>query len=62
MVHPLIKISKSLLGKEQGQTLVEYALILVLISIVVVVILQLLGIDLINLFTNIRATILGSST
>ena len=54
---------KDFLGKfspEEGQGLVEYALILVLVSVVVIVVLQLLGVEVGTIFntitTNLQAT------
>jgi len=41
------------LSREEGQGLVEYALILVLVAIVVIVILALLGPAIGNIFSNI---------
>jgi pilus assembly protein Flp/PilA len=41
------------LPREEGQGLVEYALILVLVAIVVIVILALLGPTIGNIFSNI---------
>ena len=41
--------------EEKGQTLIEYALILLLISIVVIVVLRLVGTDIQNVFNNIRS-------
>jgi pilus assembly protein Flp/PilA len=41
------------LPREEGQGLVEYALILVLVAIVVIVILRLLGTSVGNIFSNI---------
>ncbi len=54
---------KELLGRirlgvhqeEKGQTLIEYALIILLISIVVIVVLGLLGGDINDVFQTIRA-------
>ena len=43
--------------KEQGQGLVEYALILVLVAVVVIVILALLGPAIGNIFSNIVNTL-----
>ena len=48
--------------EEVGQTLIEYALIVLLISIVVIVVLGLLGGDVNNVFTTIRNTFSGAST
>ena len=41
------------LPREEGQGLVEYALILVLIAVVVIVVLQLLGTRVSGIFSNI---------
>lgn len=43
--------------KERGQGLVEYALILVLVSIVVIVVLALLGPAIGNIFSTIMASL-----
>ena len=58
-----IKYSLLRLGvaDEGGQTLIEYALLVVLIAIVVIVALTLLGPIIANVFTNI-GTILDSGT
>lgn len=40
-------------AKEKGQGLVEYALILVLVSIVVIVVLAIMGPSISNIFQNI---------
>jgi pilus assembly protein Flp/PilA len=45
------------LPREEGQGLVEYALILVLVAIVVIVILALLGPAIGNIFSNIVSAI-----
>ncbi|MBP7999858.1 MAG: pilus assembly protein [Chloroflexi bacterium] len=47
------------LHKEQGQGLVEYALVLVLVSIVVIAILALLGPQIGIVFSQIRNTLAG---
>ncbi len=44
---------RSFFAKEEGQGLVEYALILVLISIVVIVIMRALGTQVGNVFTEV---------
>jgi pilus assembly protein Flp/PilA len=46
---------RSFFAKEEGQGLVEYALILVLIAIVVIGILSLLGTQVSNVFTNVSS-------
>ncbi len=43
--------------KEKGQGLIEYALILVLIAVVVIVVLRLLGPQIGGIFSNINSTI-----
>jgi pilus assembly protein Flp/PilA len=50
-------IAMLFLPREEGQGLVEYALILVLVAIVVIVILALLGPAIGNIFSNIVANI-----
>ncbi|MEP7290729.1 MAG: Flp family type IVb pilin [Chloroflexota bacterium] len=45
------------LPREEGQGLVEYALILVLVAVVVIVILALLGPAIGNIFSNIVNTL-----
>jgi pilus assembly protein Flp/PilA len=47
--------------KEEGQTLVEYALIIVLVSVVVVGTLGLLGDEINNVFTTITGELGGAS-
>ena len=47
--------------KEKGQTLIEYALILLLISIVVILVLSLLGIEIQAVFETIRNTLSTAS-
>lgn len=47
-------------AKEKGQGLVEYALIIVLIAIVVIVALGLLGDQITNVFENITNTLGGA--
>jgi pilus assembly protein Flp/PilA len=46
-------IARSLERDEDGQGMVEYALILVLIAIVVIVVLQVVGKQVNNIFSNI---------
>ena len=46
-----------LVGNEQGQSMVEYALILVLVSIVVIVILLTMGNQIQNVFSNVVAAL-----
>lgn len=46
--------------REEGQGLVEYALILVLVAVVVIVVLTLLGPAIGNIFSNIACTLNAS--
>ena len=55
-------VSRIRAQEEKGQTLIEYALIVLLISIVVIVVLGLLGGDVNNVFTTIRNTFSGAGT
>jgi pilus assembly protein Flp/PilA len=48
---------RGLLHKEEGQGMVEYALILVLVSIVVIVILLTMGGRIQNVFSNVVAAL-----
>jgi pilus assembly protein Flp/PilA len=51
-----VKFGKSRNGQE-GQGMVEYALILVLVSIVVIVILLTMGNQILNVFSNVVAAL-----
>ena len=53
-------LSRIWADEEKGQTLIEYALIVLLISIVVIVVLGFLGEDVNNVFTTIRTTFSGA--
>jgi len=55
MLSSLIWKLRSALQREEGQGMVEYALILVLVSIVVILILTLLGGTIKNVFSDIVA-------
>ncbi len=46
--------------REEGQGLVEYALILVLVAIVVIAILALLGPQIANIFSQVTAGLAGT--
>jgi pilus assembly protein Flp/PilA len=48
---------KSLASRKSGQGMVEYALILVLVSIVVIIILLTMGKQLKNVFSNVVAAL-----
>ena len=56
-VTNLIWKLRGLLHKEEGQGMVEYALILVLVSIVVIVILLTMGGQIKNVFSNVVAAL-----
>jgi pilus assembly protein Flp/PilA len=58
MLYPLIFWAKQFFGKkEEGQTLIEYALLVVLIAIIVIVALQALGPTIRSVFQNINANL-----
>ena len=52
-IHPMEESIMLYLPREEGQGLVEYALILVLVAVVVIVILALMGPAIGNIFSNI---------
>lgn len=56
------KLSKSSLKREEGQGLVEYALILVLVSVVVIVILSQMGPAVGNIFSGVVTALNGGGT
>ena len=49
----------NLFKREEGQTLTEYALIIVLVSIAVIIMLTALGVDIGAVFTSISGTLQG---
>ena len=49
----MLKHYLNLVNREEGQGLVEYALILVLVAVVVIVTLQLIGTEVNNVFNTI---------
>ena len=53
------KISRIFPQEEKGQTLIEYALIVLLIAIVVIAMLSILGVDIGGVFTSISTTLTG---
>ena len=50
------------LEREEGQALVEYALILALIAIVSIVVLQLLGVNVSRIFNKVNTALSGVAT
>jgi pilus assembly protein Flp/PilA len=50
------------LDREEGQALVEYALILALIAIVSIVVLQLLGVNVSRIFNKVNTALSGVAT
>jgi pilus assembly protein Flp/PilA len=50
---------RGLLDREEGQGLVEYALILVLVAIVVIAVLSLMGAQIQNAFRDVTNTLAG---
>ncbi len=61
MFKALLSLAKTKKQAEQGQGLVEYALILVLVAVVVIVILAQLGPGIGNIFSTVNAALQGSS-
>ncbi|MFC1959825.1 Flp family type IVb pilin [Chloroflexota bacterium] len=51
---------KAYLNSEEGQGLVEYALILVLVAVVVIIILTLLGPQIGNMFSAVQSELLAA--
>jgi pilus assembly protein Flp/PilA len=63
MKYPVKELLNRIWNKEEkGQTLIEYALIVLLIAIVVIVVLGALGGDVTDVFTTIRTTFSGASS
>jgi pilus assembly protein Flp/PilA len=54
------EVSTVYLPREEGQGLVEYALILVLVAIVVIAILTLLGPQIANIFSRVTSGLTGT--
>ena len=54
------EVKKMYLPREEGQGLVEYALILVLVAIVVIAILALLGPQIANIFSKVTSGLTGT--
>ena len=50
---------KNLFNRQEGQTLAEYALVLVLIAIVAILALTALGVNISNVLTNVANTLSG---
>jgi pilus assembly protein Flp/PilA len=48
--------------EESGQTLVEYGLIVALLSIAAIVILSIIGQDIVNIFTKVSTTLQDAQT
>lgn len=46
--------------REEGQGLVEYSLILVLISVVAIAIMETVGLNIIDVFTDVSAALTGA--
>jgi pilus assembly protein Flp/PilA len=53
MLAGLVHRLRDLLNREEGQAMVEYALILVLVAVIVIVVLMLMGNQVKNTFCNI---------
>jgi pilus assembly protein Flp/PilA len=57
LVELIRRLAGRLIDNEQGQSMVEYALILVLIAVVVIVVLIILGNQVQNVFCNISGAL-----
>jgi pilus assembly protein Flp/PilA len=53
-IHSAFSVLRSRLDREEGQALVEYALILALIAVVSIVVLQLMGLNISRVFGNVN--------
>jgi pilus assembly protein Flp/PilA len=53
-IHGTLSVLRSRLDREEGQALVEYALILALIAVVSIVVLQLMGLNVSRVFGNVN--------
>jgi pilus assembly protein Flp/PilA len=53
-IHSTLSVLRSKLDREEGQALVEYALILALIAVVSIVVLQLMGLNVSRVFGNVN--------
>jgi pilus assembly protein Flp/PilA len=65
VVHKMYEIVSALrarLQRQEGQALVEYALILALIAIVSIVVLNLLGINVSRIFDKVNTALSGVAT
>ncbi len=58
----IIETIRNLFNREDGQTLSEYALILVLVVIVAIVILTTMGGNIVSVFTSIANALSGSGS
>jgi pilus assembly protein Flp/PilA len=50
------------LRREEGQAMIEYALILALISVVTIVVLRLIGVSVTGLFTTVNSALSAAQT
>ena len=53
-IHSAYSVLRSRIEDEEGQALVEYALILALIAVVSIVVLQLMGLNISRVFGNVN--------
>ena len=60
--HELILAIRNRLERQEGQALVEYALILALIAVVSIVVLNLLGINVSRIFEKVNTALSGVGT
>jgi pilus assembly protein Flp/PilA len=62
ITNPLARIAASIRSQdEEGQTLVEYGLIVALLSIAAIVILGLLGSEVVDVFNSVKNALAGAT-
>jgi pilus assembly protein Flp/PilA len=58
-IHGALSALRSRLDREEGQALVEYALILALIAVVSIAILQVMGVNVSRIFNKVNTALSG---
>ena len=57
LIAVVLEVKMGVSGKEEGQSLLEYALILILVAIIVIIVIYLFGPAIGNLYSNIIQSI-----